>query len=276
MVFKTYVTDPTPPVITPVLSGTDGPDDWFLSDVTIVWNVVEPESGITATSGCSSPTIVSSETNGTTFTCSATSAGGTTERSVTVRLDKSGPSLNPVVTPNPVVLNGTATVEPNVTYDGIGLASVICRPVPTSSIGFNLARCDAYDLAGRGVVVQRPYYVVYPFTGFFAPVDAAPVLNTTKAGSAIPVKFGLGSDRGLAIMAADYPASQATSCSATDQTADLEETVTAGTSSLTYDASSARYTYVWKTEKSWAGTCRKLTVKLVDGSEHVALFKFSK
>ena len=77
-------------------------------------------------------------------------------------------------------------------------------------------------------------------------------------------------------MAADYPASQPMSCTTSAPTADLEETVTAGNSSLTYDAGSARYTYVWKTEKSWAGTCRKLTVKLIDGTEHTALFKFAK
>src|SRR6266540_3231667 len=50
--------------------------------------------------------------------------------------------------------------------------------------------------------------------------------------------------------------------------------VTAGGSSLSYDAESDTYTYVWKTEKSWAGTCRQLIVRLNDGSERVAFFKF--
>ncbi|MGE5603197.1 MAG: lamin tail domain-containing protein, partial [Nitrososphaerales archaeon] len=35
------------------------------------------------------------------------------------------------------------------------------------------------------------------FTGFFQPVDNLPTLNTVKAGSAIPVKFGLGGVKGL-------------------------------------------------------------------------------
>ena len=53
---------------------------------------------------------------------------------------------------------------------------------------------------------------------------------------------------------------------------DIEQTVTAGQSSLSYGSS--QYTYVWKTDKAWAGTCRLLTVKLVDGSSHTASFKF--
>jgi hypothetical protein len=34
------------------------------------------------------------------------------------------------------------------------------------------------------------------------------------------------------------------------------------------------YNYVWKTSPSWAGTCRKFALTLVDGSTHEALFRF--
>jgi hypothetical protein len=66
------------------------------------------------------------------------------------------------------------------------------------------------------------------------------------------------------------------SCSATSGTDPLTETVTAGGSSLSYDAAANQYVYVWKTEKSWAGSCRQLTVRLIDGTEHVANFQFSR
>lgn len=180
------------------------------------------------------------------------------------------------VSPNPVVLNGVATVTPNMTNEGLAVVSVSCGDVVTSAIGMGVVSCSASDLAGRGVAVNVPYYVIYGFTGFFSPVDAAAVQNVTKAGSAVPVKLSLAGNQGLAVMAPDYPASQPMSCSTSAPNADLEETVSAGTSSLPYDASSARYTYVWKTEKSWADTCRKLTLKLIDGTEHSAFFKFAK
>lgn len=50
--------------------------------------------------------------------------------------------------------------------------------------------------------------------------------------------------------------------------------MTAGSSGLTYDAATDTYAYVWKTEKSWAGSCRQLVVRLADRSEQVANFKF--
>ena len=58
--------------------------------------------------------------------------------------------------------------------------------------------------------------------------------------------------------------------------ANSEETVAVGASSLTYDADADRYTYVWKTERSWANTCRQLIVTLGDGTTQVANFRFSR
>ena len=52
------------------------------------------------------------------------------------------------------------------------------------------------------------------------------------------------------------------------------QTVTAGSSTLTYNAGSDTYTYVWKTDKLWAQTCRTLIVKLSDGTYHRVDFKF--
>jgi hypothetical protein len=34
------------------------------------------------------------------------------------------------------------------------------------------------------------------------------------------------------------------------------------------------YTYNWKTNPAWAGTCRKFVLTLSDGSTHEALFRF--
>jgi Concanavalin A-like lectin/glucanases superfamily len=116
----------------------------------------------------------------------------------------------------------------------------------------------------------------YSFTGFFQPVDNAPTVNTTKAGSAIPVKFSLGSDFGLGIFANGSPSSYQVSCTTGTPTDTIETTIAAGSSSLQYDPTSNQYTYVWKTDKAWAGTCRKLDLTLSDGSMHDALFQFSK
>lgn len=119
---------------------------------------------------------------------------------------------------------------------------------------------------------SQSYTVVYPFAGFYSPVDNLPMLNGAKAGSAIPVKFSLGGDQGLAIFAVGYPKSQKISCDSSALIDVVEETVTAGSSSLSY--AGGQYHYVWKTDKAWFGTCRQLTVRLNDSTVHVANFKF--
>ena len=105
-------------------------------------------------------------------------------------------------------------------------------------------------------------------------------LNEAKAGSAIPVKFSLSGDEGLDVFAEGYPKSEKVDCGS-DATVDgIEQTVTAGGSSLSYDATTDRHTYVWKTDKAWSndtnGPCRQLVVKLKDGSFHRADFEFTK
>jgi hypothetical protein len=114
----------------------------------------------------------------------------------------------------------------------------------------------------------------YNFSGFQQPVDNPPVLNLVNAGRAIPVKFSLGGDRSLSIFATGYPASQQIVCDTGAPIGVIEETLTAGSSSLSYEPATDQYTYVWKTETTWATTCRRLNVKLNDGSEHIAEFKF--
>ncbi len=110
------------------------------------------------------------------------------------------------------------------------------------------------------------------FTGFFPPVDNPPVINITRAGQPVPVKFSLNGDQGLAILASGYPVSQQIDCITLEVLGPSEPTVS--TSDLTYDPLNDQYVYVWRTQRAWAGTCRLLNVRLVDGRDHTALFLF--
>lgn len=91
----------------------------------------------------------------------------------------------------------------------------------------------------------------------------------------MPIKFSLGGDRGLDILAAGSPSTQAIACTGAGAGTSADVTGTSGSSGLTYDATSDQYTYVMKTQKAWANTCRGLMVTLSDGTSHTADFMFN-
>lgn len=132
---------------------------------------------------------------------------------------------------------------------------------------------DAYRSSDHDPVIVGLDLLHYNFTGFFHPIDNT-AFNLAKAGSAVPVKFSLGGDQSLDIFSAGYPLSRRIACDTAMPLNDVEQTVNAGRSSLSYDAAADQYTYAWKTNKAWAGTCRQLVVILKDGSIHYANFQF--
>ncbi len=128
--------------------------------------------------------------------------------------------------------------------------------------------------ADASQAVFAVYLNTYQFSGFFQPVDNLPVLNRVKGGQGVPVKFSLNGNEGLNIFAAGYPKSEQIVCDANASVDGIDQTVTAGASSLSYTSGSDQYTYVWKTEKTWANTCRQFVLRLKDGIAYRANFKF--
>ena len=131
------------------------------------------------------------------------------------------------------------------------------------------------DHDGASGSAAVPQQVVFPFRGFLPPVDNPPAINIVKAGAAVPVSFGLGGNRGLAILATGSPTSQRIACTTNGLADPVEGAVTAGASGLRYDAPSGSYRYAWKTDRAWAGTCRVFSLALIDGSTHLALFRLT-
>ena len=105
------------------------------------------------------------------------------------------------------------------------------------------------------------------------PADRQPAdLNLANAGSSIPVKFSLSGFRGLNLFAPGYPASQPITCpNGGGMTSKISPP---GGSTLTYNPLTDQYKYGWQTDRRWKGTCRKLIVRLKDGTEKRANFRF--
>ena len=89
-----------------------------------------------------------------------------------------------------------------------------------------------------------------------------------QAGRAIPVKVTLGGDRGPDVHGRGAQLDEGRVLVRHPE--QPGQTSTAGQSGLSFGGS--QYVYVWKTEKSWAGTCRQLVVKLRDNTVHTARF----
>jgi hypothetical protein len=146
-------TDATPPVIAPTITPAPTASGWNNSDVTVSWNVSDPESGISTSPGCET-TTVSASTPGLMLTCSAYNhEGGSASRSVVIRLDKTPPEITGFrVTPASTA--GWTNTDVEITFtcadDHSGLAS--CGPSPqyvsTEGAGQS-ASGSATDLAGN-------------------------------------------------------------------------------------------------------------------------------
>jgi hypothetical protein len=127
-----------------------------------------------------------------------------------------------------------------------------------------------YTEASKSVQVS----VIYRFAGFFKPVKNAPVINIVRAGRAIPIKFSLGRYEGLQVMRVGSPTVTTVSCALSPSEVMADDDEPEGAGGLRGDG--YKYTYVWKTSKTWAGSCRKFVLTLADGTSHAALFRFVK
>lgn len=210
--------DNTPPVIRPMVSGTMGQGGWYTSNVSVTFQVTDPESTVSTMMGCGS-TSVTADTAGVTFTCTATSRGGTSTATVTLKRDATPPVLT---CPAAQTLEATASSGATVTFplatamDALTSASVVDASY-TSGSTFTLGDADvvfsARDEAGNvgrcmtriSVVDTTPPVLQCPTNQSAketAPgsvvlrsratatdlVDAAPVVTQSVAdGAALPV-----------------------------------------------------------------------------------------
>jgi hypothetical protein len=119
-------------VITPSVAGTSGDNGWYTSAAVLTWTVVDAESPVSSLAGCT-PVTVDADDDGAAFTCTATSAGGTATETVTLKVDRTAPTVAPLVQ-GTLGNNGWYTSDVAVSFTRADATSGIAASVGCSAV----------------------------------------------------------------------------------------------------------------------------------------------
>jgi probable HAF family extracellular repeat protein len=178
--------DTTPREIQLIVTGQQGASGWFTSTVVASWRILDPE-GILSTVGCEQVTV-QADTPGVTLTCTATSAGGVSTRSVTIRKDATPPVItspldgvtfdrDAAVT---AVWSCTDAIDPTTACEGsVARGSAIDTSV-TGDFSFTVT---ATDSAGNRTARPISYFVAPATNAFYwSPVPATSPQPSARSG----------------------------------------------------------------------------------------------
>jgi hypothetical protein len=275
--FDVDQTAPTASASRSPLANTNG---WNNTDVTVNFEGSDSLSGIAS---CSTDEVLGEGANQSASGTCTDNAGNVSEpASITgVNVDKTAPVVS--CTAASFTLNEPgATVSANVTDALSGAVdAVVSASVSTAAVGSYSVNLTGEDLAGNETTVACAYTVGYNFIGLAAPVNKPDIMNVSKASQAIPLKWRITDFHGVGVTTLTSVGVIVTDLSCTlGTTTDLMEEYASGASGL-QNLGDGYYQFNWKTPKTYAGSCKSLSIKLgsaVDAPkmENLALFTFKK
>jgi hypothetical protein len=173
-------------ITNPTISGSASPaavNGWNNTDVTVSFSCADNAGGsdvdINTVTGATLSTEGAGQLVPYTGTCVDKAGNEADPATVSgINIDKTKPTLGPSVSPNPVVLNGAATVTSNASDALSGIATDSCDPVDTSSLGSKTVTCTATDFAGNTNSASATYLVSVNPTKAFVRASLASLLPT--------------------------------------------------------------------------------------------------
>ena len=173
-----------------------------------------------------------------------------------------------------IIVGYSLRVESNDTSEVVGAAITdgATTSVRLSGLepGSYALAVSATNLAGPGDEATTTVQLgsAFDFGGFGPPIVDPPDRLVRQAGSSLPVRFSLGGDHGLDVLAEGSPSYVRIDCDSGVETGTTQLAASARRTDLTYDETSDEYLFVWKTDRSLAGACLQFSLQLTDGSSH--------
>ncbi|MBP8882103.1 MAG: hypothetical protein KBG77_13490, partial [Dermatophilaceae bacterium] len=213
--------DTTPPVISYAITPAtpDGGAGWYRSNVTLTWTVTDPESAVTKV-GCVDQ-IITADQPATTYSCSASSAGGSAGPvAVTVKRDATAPSLLWAGGPSNAVTYVYGAVPSAPTCTAVDVLSGPASCVLTgysAETGTHTMVATAKDVAGNILTESRTYSVrkasssvtvtcpsSVTYTGSAHEPCTATVTGAGGLSQSVPVSYTDNTGAGTATASASY------------------------------------------------------------------------
>ena len=117
-----------PPVITPVFTGTAGQNGWWVSTVTVQFQIT---GDVTSSSGCDIRTLTTDGTHNEAL-CTATGPDGSAQSNPSVRIDRTAPSVASVSPSRGPDSNGWYRAPVGVAFSGSDATSGVAACTQTS------------------------------------------------------------------------------------------------------------------------------------------------
>jgi len=265
--------DKTGPTIsnTVTVSGTEGTNGWYKSDVDVTFTATDALSGPaaaekTVTSSGEGAAVVVNSPQFSDDADNTTDAGAVTK---SYKIDKTKPTVGFVGGPGPSRYFGSDPAAPTCDASDAtsGVASCVISGGGTS-VGTHSYTATATDKAGNTATATLNYEVLaWTLKGFYQPVDVNGVWNTVKGGSTVPLKFEVfsGSTELTNTSSVKSFTLKTVSCPGSTAPTDEIELVTTGGTALRYDSTAGQFIQNWQTPKK-PGTCYTTTMTTQDGT----------
>lgn len=257
--------DTTPPLITPQVTGLTGQNGWYVGPVQVSWTVADPEGPILGATGCGVSQL-SSDTTGTELTCTASSAGGTTSRSVTIRLDATAPDLQVSLPASNLIIRSTQAALPTA-YDAIsGVVTATCPALQTATIGAKTMTCTTRDVAGNSRALSVSYLVIYQLSYTNVAIGPA-VINQAPPKQNVTIAWRLVDFFGQPItnLANAFIRDESAGCGPITNPVINPLTPSTGPTGFR-NLGNGNYSYSFKPPKGWRPSCRYQYIEVGDGA----------